>query len=105
MLRVTCPLQTSPDSERGFPGIWERRRDGTQALYARRHHWTFTDRRDRVGQRQLGPGRLSEAGHLRADLLSVETRIGGLAGGPSETPEELGTGECPFEAARGGFIT
>ena len=35
----------------------------------------------------------------------METGIGGLAGGPSETPEELGTGECPFEAARGGFVT
>ena len=46
--RVTRPLQTRPDSELGFTGIWEKREDGTQTVYSGRHHWTFTYGRDRV---------------------------------------------------------
>ena len=63
-LPLTCPLQASPDSEIGFSGIWERRQDGQEIIYPGRHHWAFTDHRDRVGQRRGGPGRMSEPGHL-----------------------------------------
>lgn len=33
-VRVTCPLQTRPDSELGFSRIRERRQDGRQTIYS-----------------------------------------------------------------------
>jgi len=66
---MTHPLQISPVIELRFAEIWKRRQDGTQTVYAGIHHWALTNCRDRVGQRGVRSGCLSELAKNRGPLL------------------------------------